>query len=181
MNAHLRVIWAIAAKDIADAVKNRTTLSVLLSMLFLVGVYRALPALENMGQTPNVLVYDAGNSALVTLMENSQAFELWTGYRSEAHMKEKLASGQAPELGLVIPVDLDSGGEVTLQGYVLYWVDEDDAAALKRLVEEEISRLLDRPVSIHLEGNVVYMLALILAWTAALLALVAWRVRRLDR
>ena len=35
MNTHLRVIWAIAAKDVADAVKNRTTLSVLLSMLFL--------------------------------------------------------------------------------------------------------------------------------------------------
>ncbi len=161
MSTHLgaswRIIWAITAKDITDAVKNKTILISLLSMFFLVGMYRILPALESMGQAPNVLVYDTGNSTLVTLMENSQAFELWTGYRSEAYMKEKLAGGQVPELGLVIPANFDAGSEATLQGYVLYWVDEDDAIALKQLVEEEISRLAGRPVSIQLEGNVVYM------------------------
>jgi ABC-2 type transport system permease protein len=157
MNTHLRVIWAISIKDITDAVKNRTTLGVLLSVLFIVGVYQVLPALENIGQAPNVLVYDPGDSALVTMMANSQVFELWTGYRSEAQMKEKLANGQVPELGLTIPADFDSGSKAPLQGYVLYWVDEDDAVALKRLVEEEISRLAGRTVSIQLAGNAVYM------------------------
>jgi ABC-2 type transport system permease protein len=157
MSTHLRILWAIAAKDITDVVKNKIILIGLLSMLFVVGVYRVMPALESWGKVPNVLVYDAGNSALVTLMGNSQAFELWTGYRSEAQMKEKLANGQVPELGLAIPAGFDSGEGAVLQGYVLYWVDEDDAIALKRLVEEEISRLLGRPVSIQLEGNVVYM------------------------
>lgn len=153
----IRVIWAIAAKDITDALKNRTTLSVLLSVLFLVGVYRLMPALDSWGQPPNVLVYDAGDSALVAAMGNCQAFELWTGYRSEAQMKEKLADGQVPELGLVIPADFDSGQVDTLQGYVMVWVDEEDGVALQQLVEEEISRLVGRPISIQLEGNVVTM------------------------
>lgn len=157
LSAHWRIVWAIAAKDIADAVKNKTILGMLLCTFFVIGSYRVLPALEGWGKVPNILVYDDGNSALVTMMGNSQAFELWTGYRSEAQMKEKLANGQVPELGLVIPAGYDSGGEATLQGYVLYWVDGDAAAALGRLVEEEISRLLGRPVSIQLEGNVVYM------------------------
>jgi ABC-2 type transport system permease protein len=157
MKTHLRIILAITAKDITDAVKNKTIISVLLSVFFILGIYRILPSLEGWGQAPNVLVYDAGSSTLVPLMKNSQVFELWTGYRSEAHMKEKLASGQVPELGLVIPAGFDIDGDATLQGYMLYWVNEDDATALKQLVEEEILQLAGWPVSIQLEGNVVYM------------------------
>lgn len=153
---HLRIVWAIALRDITDAVKNKTILIVLLSMFFLIGAYRAIPALESMGQSPNVLLYDAGNSTLVALLENSPALKVWSGYRSEAQLKEKLAGGQVPELGLAIPADFDASGEDTLQGYVLHWVSEKDASALKRLVEEEILRLTGRPVSIRLEGNLVY-------------------------
>jgi ABC-2 type transport system permease protein len=157
MKTHLRIIGAVALKDITDALKNRTILIILLSMLFLIGMYRVLPLLESIGQAPNVLVYDAGDSTLVPLMESSLALKAWTGYQSEAHMKEKLASGQAPELGLVIPADFDAGNETTLQGYVLYWVNEKDAVALKQRVEEEISRLAGRSISIHLEGNTIFM------------------------
>jgi ABC-type Na+ efflux pump permease subunit len=157
----LRVIWAIAIKDIVDAVRNRVTLGALVSVLFLVGIYRVLPALQSLDEPPNVLAYDAGNSALIAYLENSRAIELWTGYRSETHMQEKLADGDVPELGLVIPADFDqalaSDREAALQGYVMYWVSEDDTAELKRYVEGEVSRLLGRPVSIQLEGNVVYM------------------------
>ncbi len=157
MSTHLRIIWAITLKDITDAIKNRTILTALLSMFFLIGMYRVLPLLESIGEAPNILVYDAGNSILVALMENSRTFKAWTGYQSEAHMKEKLANGQAPELGLVIPADFDAGNGTVLQGYVLYWVNEKDAVALKQRVEAEISRLAGRSISIQLEGNTIYM------------------------
>ncbi len=150
MNRHLHIIWAIALKDITDAIKNRTILAILFSMLFLLGMYRLLPVLENLGQAPNVLIYDAGDSALVAQLEDSPALAVWAGYQSEAHMQEKLASGQSPELGLVIPADFDAGSASTLQGYVLTWVSEDDATALRQRVEAEISRLAGRPVALTL-------------------------------
>lgn len=150
MLSHLRVILAIALKDITDAIKNRTILVVLLMIAFILGMYRLLPALESLGQAPSVLVYDAGNSALVAQLERSQVVALWSGYASEAQLKEKLASGQVPELGLVIPADFDAGDTATLQGYVLHWVEAEDALALKQRVEGEIARITGRPVAIQL-------------------------------
>lgn len=150
MSSHLRVILAIALKDITDAIKNRTILVVLLMMAFILGLYRLLPVLESLGQAPSVLAYDAGNSALVAQLERSQAVALWSGYTSEAQLKEKLASGQVPELGLVIPADFDAGDTATLQGYVLHWVEEEDALALKQRVEGEIARVTGRPIAIQL-------------------------------
>jgi ABC-2 type transport system permease protein len=122
--------------------------------------YRFLPVLTT-GQEPlNVLIYDAGNSALGAYLENSQTIEAWTGYEDETHMMRKLAHGQSPELGLVIPADFDqaleSGGEAILQGYVMYWVAQDEAVQMKRQMEAEIAALLGRPVVISLDGNTVY-------------------------
>jgi ABC-type Na+ efflux pump permease subunit len=93
---------------------------------------------------------------LVPLLENSQSFELHT-YPSEEGMKHFLANGEVPELGLVIPAGFDqalqAGESPELQGYVLRWVDENQAAALQRAAETEIANLLGRPLKINLQGN----------------------------
>lgn len=74
----LRIVWAITAKDITDALKNRTTLSVLLTTLFIIVVYRFLPALEGGGDLTNVLVYDAGSSTLAASLEESLHLQVYT-------------------------------------------------------------------------------------------------------
>jgi ABC-type transport system involved in multi-copper enzyme maturation permease subunit len=88
-------------------------------------------------------------------------FEVWTGYESEEHMKNKLADGDIPELGLVIPADFDqsleAGNEVRLQGYVMHWVSPETAETLRRTFEDEIAAQLGVRVPIDLAGNVVYM------------------------
>lgn len=155
-----RILWAITAKDLVEALKNKNTVFLIVFGVLMLAFYREYPALTSRGEPPNVLVYDAGSSALVAYLENSQALEVYTGYQSEAQMKEKLANGEVPELGLVIPADFDriieAGGAPELQGYVMNWVNEDDAAGLQRAVEAEITQLVGTPVYIQMRDNVVY-------------------------
>jgi ABC-2 type transport system permease protein len=156
----LRIIWAITAKDMLDAVKNKSTLGLLLSALFIVVIYQVLPKWERGSDLPAVLVYDAGDSQLLAALKRSPNLDVYTGYTSQAQLERKLVAGDIPELALTIPPGFDqalaSGEAPVLEGYVQHWVSDADAAQLKAQAEGEIVRLAGQPVTIHLEGNVVY-------------------------
>ena len=136
--------------------KNKNTITVIFTSLLIVFFYRALPGLSSQLRTPALLVYDAGGSRLVSLLESSQTIHLST-YPSEEKMRQVLADGDVPQLGLVIPAGFDgalqAGGTPVLQGYVLRWVDAKAAASLKSIAEAEISNLLGQAVGINLDGN----------------------------
>lgn len=159
LRATARIIWAIAWKDIVEAIKNKNTLAVLLTAIPMVFVYYYLPVLSARGELPLIRVYDAGESVLVARLENSDVLEV-RRYTSEAKMKEALTNGDIPELAFVIPAGydqaLEDGEETQLTGYVLNWVDPADANELVRLVEDEIAFQLGRPVPIAL-GDRVYL------------------------
>ncbi len=160
MNRNLRIIWAITAKDIVDALKNKNTLSVIIIVLFMIAFYRFLPELEGGSELPNVLVYDAGESSLAAALDGSSRLKLYPRYTSQEQMERDLVSGDVPELGLVVPADFDealaSGEPVELEGYVLHWVSDSEGDELRAFVEGEIADRLGKPVRINLEGNIVY-------------------------
>ena len=54
---HLRLVGALAGKDIVDALKNKTTLTTIIISLFMVLVYRALPGLTSDSDTLRVMLY----------------------------------------------------------------------------------------------------------------------------
>lgn len=153
LGANWRIIWAITAKDMVDAVKNKNTLGVILVVLFAVVLYRALPILGS-ENTPGILVYNAGHSALMAALENSDAVNA-RAYPTQEQMEDALTNRETPELGLVISADLDqtvaAGGSPELQGYVLHWVSDAEAAALKRAVETHIDKLTGASVRITVE------------------------------
>jgi hypothetical protein len=79
----VRIVWAIAAKDIVDALKNRTILSVVLRMATLMFSAQAFPALLKLSATPRAVVYDAGNppespSRLLVAMAEEGTYRLST-------------------------------------------------------------------------------------------------------
>ena len=156
----LRIISAITSKDLLDAVKSKTTLSILLSALFIVVIYQVLPKFERQSDLPVVLVYDAGESDLLVALKRSPNLDVYTGYTSQAQLERKLVGGDIPELALTIPPGFDQGlgrGEPPqIEGYVQHWVSDSDAAQLRAQAEQEIARLAGQPVTIHLEGNLVY-------------------------
>jgi ABC-type Na+ efflux pump permease subunit len=152
----IRVIWAIVAKDIVEALKNKNTLAIILITLLMTVFYYYMPSLSERNNPPRVRIFDTGESALVPLMEDSDSLNVRT-YPSQEIVIEALRNNDVPTLGLVIPEDFDrlfeANQEVALQGYVLSWVSRTDANELKRTIEDEVAGLLGTPVPILLDGN----------------------------
>ena len=63
-----RIILAITGKDILDALKNKVTISLLLTALFLLVLYMFLPGLES---EPVIRLHDAGGSAWTPALVDS--------------------------------------------------------------------------------------------------------------
>jgi ABC-type Na+ efflux pump permease subunit len=160
----LRIIWAITAKDILDALKNKQTLGVILTTLAIVLFYRVIPLyLSVTGLSgPTVLLYDEGNSSLVAALEGSDILDVYV-FGSLAVMEQNLAfGGDKSEMGLVIPADFDqmleAGAQPDLDGYMLHWVTETQADEMRELVEGEIERWAGKRIAVKLEGNTIYSL-----------------------
>lgn len=159
LRTYLRVVSAIAWKDITDAVRSKTVLSLIVSALFVVVLYRALPMIERM-DPPTLVLYDAGDAALTPMLENSTQFDVRTGYTDEEVMRYRLTHEEAPALGLTIPANFDAalatGSPPELTGHVLHWVTAKDAQALQQLAEGEIAALLSVAVPIRLAEERVF-------------------------
>lgn len=154
-----RMIRAIAGKDIVDSIRNKNIISLLISSLFIILMYRALPLLETQGDTLNVFVYDAGESALVAFLENSRAVEIRT-YTTEEKMLDALRHQDTPHLGLVIPAGFDqaleNGQPLPLQGFVMNWLNAEQKSQLETAANNEFQRLLGQPIVLNTDGNTVY-------------------------
>lgn len=152
MSENLRIIWAITAKDLLEALKNRTTLANILVVFLMIVVYRELPEWERQGEPPTVLVYDAGGSVLVDALEESSAVNLYE-YGSQVELEERLSSADAHKLGIIIPADFDrqvqSESGARLAALTVRWVSQSAVVNLSSQVEQEITRLVGKPV--HLE------------------------------
>jgi ABC-2 type transport system permease protein len=158
-----RIIWAIAAKDITDAIKNRAILSVVLGMAMLMLSTQAFPALLKLSATPRAVVYDAENSAggpshLIDAMAEDGTYRL-TQVESQQALEEALVELNAEVLGLVLPAGtearLESGDPIALEGYVA-WSRRSAADELGAEMAAYLEALLGIPVQVETEGNLVY-------------------------
>ncbi|HDQ74038.1 MAG TPA: ABC transporter permease [Chloroflexi bacterium] len=159
MKKHWRTIWAITSKDLRDALRNRHAVVVIISALFVVIMYRFIPQINEEDERINVLVYDAGESSLVMMLENSPLLDVYT-YDSQADMERYLANGDVPELGLFVPAGFDlrsrDASVPALTGYVMNWVSDAQAREMQQVVEGEIATVSGVAVPIHLSERRVY-------------------------
>ena len=155
----LRIIWAIAAKDIVDAIKNKTTISIIVGVAFLMLSGQALPLLLKLKNIPTAIVYDAGKSGLVAELKKSDDLRLHAA-RSQQEMQEAVGESSGPLLGLTIPVDFDqtleTDASVELDGYFVHWVSPADAAEVEVFFEEKLTELAGQPVRINTKGHAAY-------------------------
>jgi len=149
-----RIISIITLKDINDAVKNKNVLSVIISALFMIVLYRFMPLITAEDGPPALLVYDANNPTTMALLEDSPVVDLYT-YESEEQMLYYLSNGEQPELGILIPDGfdqaVDSGGVLELQGYMLHFFTDEDVFEIQQYMQEEFEYLFGRPVLISIE------------------------------
>lgn len=159
----LRIVWAIAAKDIADAVKNKTFLSIIIGMAMLMLSTQAFPFLARLSAKPSLIVYDAGgtsggDSELLTKLREDGRYRL-IEVDSAEELEDALISVNAEVLGLIVPAGIDpvlaSGGEPELDGYVA-WSRRSATDKLRSDLEAYLNELLGQPVSVNVAGHVVY-------------------------
>lgn len=154
--SHMRLVWALASKDIVDALKTKTTLTTIIITLLMVAFYRYFPSLTAEGDTLRVFLYSASESALVTELERSPALAVDL-VDSRNRLLEVIAGTQSEELALVIPgsaaAQLAAGEPVTIEGYTMYWLSPAKRAEMKALVEDELSSQLGQPVTVDFSGH----------------------------
>jgi ABC-2 type transport system permease protein len=154
----VRIILAITLKDVVDAVRNRTLLSVLAAVLLMVALFRALPAFRD-GDSATLAVVDPGRSAVVERWAQSGQFDLHrTASRQE--MESLLGGEETAVLGLVLPPDFDQQvqGEapLTLEGYVDHWVSDSDVNEIRATFEAQLTAQTGRPVHIDVANDAVF-------------------------
>ena len=154
---NLNVIWTIASKDIIDAFKNKLVVLMIVTLSIMLLIPKMLPFIFEQSLTM-LPIYDMGDSRLVAELRNTSTLSVQK-VRSEQELKSILCSSMYPEIGLQIPADFDqvmaSGGQIELQGYVC-WSKRFQASKLQPKIEEQLSQSLGQPMTIHIEGNIVY-------------------------
>ena len=154
----MRIIWAITAKDLLDGFKNKTVLISIASVLFILLVYRYLPALDRGDTLPRLVIYDQGQSSLPASLEDNPNFDLRV-VSSQAELNSYLAGMDFVVLGLVLPKDLDqrlNSTVVDLQGYTVHWAGKAEAEETRAFFEQQLEKVSGTPIRIQIEGNKVY-------------------------
>lgn len=153
---HLRLVWALASKDIVDALKTRTTLTVIVLSVFMVFFYRYLPIITSESDSLTVLLYSESESALSTALETSPELAVYQ-YDSREGLMESFYDAEDLELAIVIPetavAQAERGDPITVEGHLMYWVSDQERADIKARVEADLSGQLGQPVTLNLEGN----------------------------
>jgi ABC-2 type transport system permease protein len=152
----LRIILTIAAKDVTDALKNKTTLAGILVVFLTMLAYKWFPVFVKQFD-PFLVIFDAGNSHLVTELEKSPNFNPLKS--TSMHAFEGLMDDlDVSELGIVIPTDfnqvIDAGGQPILDGYVI-WSNRTAVEQLIPYYEQQFTELMGYPVGIAHKGTLL--------------------------
>jgi len=156
----LRIFGTIAAKDIVDALKNRTILFNILFVFLIMAVYQwFMPVMY--ADDGDIVVHASADSHLFAALENSPDFAPHR-VTSLQELKQHMSSDASGKLGLVAPTDFEqrlasaasgAGRLPELGGYVL-WSSRAKSDELKSELEARLAELLGQPVRINIEGTV---------------------------
>ncbi len=155
----LRIIWAIAAKDLVDGIRNKGIMSTMLSVLVLILIYKAMPIVLEADHPPILAVYDAGHSTLVAKLEDSTDIDL-RKMPTQDEMERFIGRENFEALGLILPPELDqtlgAGEAVTIDGFMDHWVSDSATAETQQFFEELLSTMTGKPVSLHISKGIIY-------------------------
>lgn len=143
---NLRVVAAIAQKDLVDAVRNRYLLIALLTPLLVAVLFRVLlPGAS--GGSLTIVVNDPGNSRLISELRTSQQIKL-VDARSTEEVPDEVEKSKAVG-GLTVPANFDAdvaaGKQPELTVYINNKKSAIEQATLKQLMERRVLSLVKQP------------------------------------
>lgn len=156
---HKEIILAIARKDIAQAIKDKMILGVILGVLLLILPSQLLPIILQNEDTPLAVIYGIEPTALanaLTKLPDTSAYSV----KSLSDLKDEISSGRGSIIGLVLPEDFSSmvaaREKINIDGYLTHWIKPDAVNYLEEYFEKKIQLLIDSPVDINIVDDQVY-------------------------
>lgn len=155
----VRIVLAVASKDISDAIKNRLTISIILGVGMIVLSGQLLPLIVNLRPERLAYVVDLSQSTFVQEHRHGEGYQLITMPSVEA-MQEQVAAATGDSIGLVLPQDfpeqMKEATPLELQAYYAYATRGASVMETAAFFEHRLSEILDQQVSLIWEGNVIY-------------------------
>ena len=153
---NIRLIWAIAAKDIMDAWRNRTLLVIALGVMFLMLTGPALSLLINRHQ-PILVMLAPSDPAVFQGLQGRDDLKLVMVDSLEQMHAAILQPSQAI-LGVVVPSGQvpHPAADLVLQGYIAHWVKDTTVSEQVAFFESVLSQASGTAVHINVAGNILY-------------------------
>lgn len=151
----IRIIAAIARKDILDALRNRTLLALLIGTATLLMTAQIGPLIAGLLQ-PNAIVLYSPEAApwIETVRENDRLRVLEVDNR--AALETALMEGQETRIGIEVPPGFDPSSGEALPVIAAHWASDARLAENIAFVEAELTRSLANLVSLELQVERIY-------------------------
>lgn len=149
--SRLRIIGAIAAKDIAEAIRNKSILSILIGVALLLLTSQALPLVTGLVDTQRVVVYAES-------LEQLRPLRRYEGLSvspadSPETVQTVVSQTAGPVLGISLDEPLPPGDEpLTLTAYYVHWLSDNKVTTAQAETEAALSEVFNRPVSLEMVG-----------------------------
>lgn len=158
-SSQLRIISAIAAKDLVDALKNRTILSIVIGVFFVVLAGRAMSLIIKIRPTQTALITGTEVVQFVETIGESETFRV-IDVDNMDDLREVLATSATPYLGIELPDDWQSlvanQQNLEVTGFVQHWLSRSEVEELQVGYENYLSQALGTSVTIDTPGNIIY-------------------------
>jgi ABC-2 type transport system permease protein len=149
-----RIVLALATKDIVDALRNKTTLTLLLGLGAMILSVQAMPLLFKLDDRPHVAIYDAARTSLADDLRRDRALRI-SEMRSAAAAQAIAPEASGPLLALLLPEDWSAGtGAVQVDGRLAHWVRPAAAARLISRAQQALQKATGR--SFVIQAQIVY-------------------------
>ena len=144
-----RIVLALAAKDIVDAIKNKTTLTMILGLATMMLTVEALPLLLKLDDRPRIAIYDAGRTGLADELRRQGTVRV-VELRSAGDALIVARETSGPLLALTLPEGWDTDtGTITGGGYLAHWIGAQSTNRLINQAEVALADATGRPVTIQ--------------------------------
>ena len=154
-----RIIWAIARKDVVDAIRDKTIQGVLLGILMMMLTGRALPLMTGLSDDRTLIVYDEGQSRTI-LQLRKQAHVRLGRAASLDEMEALVGTAADVRLGLVLPAGYDQavaeGRVPLLTVYAVHWAKASEVEERRAFFERALSEATGEPARVQVATERVY-------------------------
>jgi len=151
-----RIILAVAEKDIGEALKNRTLLTIVIGVLLLMLTSPLLSLLINRHQ-PILVIYAPSGLQNFQPIEQRDDLQLIL-VDTQAQMESYILQPPQAIIGVVIPAieEPDPAGEIILEGYTAHWVSELRMQERVAFSEAVLSEASGQTVHLNMENHRLY-------------------------